>query len=166
MFHWPQLQCTSLLTCKPFFWWKENSCYSSFSGIGFRFYWFCRIYRIMREQKNSVEKCFPQEELNPGTSDFQVLHATISANSLICWKSKSFRSLCSHALLILGLKFFFRINRAWLQKDLKGWDFQQMGELAQSVACRTWKFGLTSQWGNILLLDFSNSLVILQKERI
>ena len=31
---------------------------------------------------------------------------------------------------------FLGINRAWLHKDLYGWDIQHIGELAQAVACR------------------------------
>ena len=43
----------------------------------------------------------------PRTSDFTALHATIWANSPICWKSQTFRSLCSHSLLNLGLRNIF-----------------------------------------------------------
>ena len=56
----------------------------------------------------------------------------------------------------LDLELFW-INRARLYKDLENWDFQQIGELAQTVACRTWKStvpGFNSHWGKILLLYF------------
>ena len=65
--------------------------HSSFSVIGFRFYWF---YRIMRELKNSSSKISPPPP--PGSefrhwlsSNFHALHATIWANSPICWKPPS-----------------------------------------------------------------------------
>ena len=54
-----------------------------------------------------------------------------------------------------------------MTKDLKGWGFQQIGELAQMVVCGTWKseesqcLGSLSSGGNILMLDFFSSLVIL-----
>ena len=56
-------------------------------------------------------------------------------------------------MLSLGLGHFFGINIAWPYKDLKGWDFQQIVELAQIVACRAVKWEVPSG-GNILLLDF------------
>ena len=48
----------------------------SFSVIGFRFYRFCRFYRITRKQKKF--KMLPHWEVNPDSSDisdFQVRHA-------------------------------------------------------------------------------------------
>ena len=53
------------------------------------------------------------------------------------------------------------MNRAWLQKDLKGWDFQQIGELIQIVACRTVKLealGSLPSGSNTLQLDYFSSL--------
>ena len=96
----------------------------------------------------------PLLEVNPDISDFHVLHATAWANSPICWKSQPFRSLCIRALLILGL---FGINRAWLHKDLKGWDFQQIG-ISSGNSMQDMK--VRGAWvhfpvgDNILLLDF------------
>ena len=51
---------------------------------------------------------------------------------------------------------YFWINRAWLYKDLKIWDFQQM-ELGHTVAYRAWKseaLGSILTRDNILLLDY------------
>ena len=48
--------------------------YLSFSVIGFKFYRFCRFYRITRELKKS--KMLPPLGSKPQAPDFQVLHAT------------------------------------------------------------------------------------------
>ena len=61
------------------------------------------------------------------SSDFHVLYAT---TVLIALSAGNLSLLDPYALLILGLSIFWGINRAWLHKDLKGWDFQQIGELA------------------------------------
>ena len=51
----------------------------------------------------------------PWHSDLAVLHAT--PELIPSFDPKHFLSP--------------RINKAWLHNDLKGWDFQQIGELAQ-----------------------------------
>ena len=89
--------------------------HSGFSVIGFRFYRFFRFYRITRELRKSSSKMLPPLGSEPRASDFTALHATIWAISPICWKSLPFGYI----------------------KDLKGWDFQQIGELSQAVACKT-----------------------------
>ena len=67
----------------------------------------------------------PLVGVEPRVSDFHVLHATVWTNSLF---AKSLRTLDSYIVaLILGLREYFGINRAWLQKDIKVWDFQQIG---------------------------------------
>ena len=68
------------------------------------------------------------------------------------------------ALLILRLRIFFGINKAWPYKDLKGWDFQQIVESSQIVAYRPLKseaLHSLPSGGNILLLDPFCFLVIL-----
>ena len=92
-----------------------------------------------RENKKNSTKMLPALASEPRTSDFTALHATIWADPPICWQSQPFRSLCSHALLIPKYFLFAKINRAWIYKDLKVCDFQQIGELAQIVACRAVK---------------------------
>ena len=65
------------------------------------------------------------------SSDFHVLHAT---TELIPLSAGNLSPLDPYVIMLywfLDSKFFLRINRAWLHKDLKGWDFQQIGELAQ-----------------------------------
>ena len=64
------------------------------------------------------------------SSNFQVLHTT---TELIPLSAGSLSPLDPYVVMLywfLDLAFF-GINRAWLHKDLKGWDFQQTGELAQ-----------------------------------
>ena len=63
---------------------------------------FCRFYRITKISniKYPLAKYYHQWILNPGTSDFHILHAIAWANSLTCWKSQPFRSLHFHTLLI------------------------------------------------------------------
>ena len=70
------------------------------------------------------------------------LSLVLLPKSPICWKFQPIKSSCSHSLLIL------KIIRACLHKNLKSRDFQQIGYLAQAVACRAVK------WDNISLLDF------------
>ena len=75
-------------------------------------------------------------------SDF-TLHGTVWANYPICSKFQPFRFLCSLALLIP------KINRAWLHKDLKGWNFKQIGDSSmQDMKARGKSLpGFTSQSG-------------------
>ena len=60
-------------------------------------------------EMDSVDSAEPRENkklgLNPGTSAIPVVHAPIWANSPFA-VSQIFRSSCSHALLILGLRGF------------------------------------------------------------
>ena len=83
------------------------------------------------------------------------------ANFPTCLKSQPFMwSYFIDSNKILSPK----IKRAWQHKDLKGWDFQQKGELAPIGACKAVKsevLGSFPSGGNILLLDFFSSLVIL-----
>ena len=65
------------------------------------------------------------------SSDFQVLHAI---TELIPLSAGILSPLDPYVVMLywfLDLAFFFGINRTWLHKDIKGWDFQQMGDLAQ-----------------------------------
>ena len=111
----------------------------------------------MKTKKQSSSKMLRPLGSEPRTSDFTALHATIRANYPFCWKSHTFRSLYICAGLIFGLRKFFGIKRAWLYEDLKVWDFQQIGELAQTLVCRAVKsealVSLPSE-GDILLLVF------------
>ena len=81
--------------------------------------------------------------------DFHVLYTTIWANSPIC---RHLSPLDPYVDMLYWFQKILspRINKEWLHKDLKDWDFQQIGEFAQAVACRTWKSevpGFNSYWG-------------------
>ena len=70
----------------------------------------------------------------------------LSPKSPICWKPQSFRSLCSHPLLIFGLRILFGISRAWLHKDLKGWGFQQIGDLGEGYHAGFFSYTYVWAW--------------------
>ena len=70
--------------------------------------------------------------------DFTALHATIWANSPFAGSLSPWDPYVIMLYWFLDIEFF-RINRVWLHKDLEGWDFQQIGELAQATAYRAVK---------------------------
>ena len=71
--------------------------------------------------------------MNPGisdTSDFHVLHANPELIPLFYGSL----STLDHYVVMLYWSLdldIFGTKRAWLHEDLKGWDFQQIRELAQ-----------------------------------
>ena len=92
-----------------------------------RLYRFYRFYRIMRELKK-FKMLYPlgSEPRHLWHPWFSYPACHTSVNSPFCWKSQLFRSLCTDTLLIIGLRYFFWIYRAWLHKNPKGLDFQQI----------------------------------------
>ena len=133
---------------------------SSFSVIGFRYY---RFHRITRELKKIQQQKFTR-------TDFHVAFMSCMLPSeLIPLFAGSSSPLDPHVVILYWFQKSLsqRIKRAWLHKDVNCWDFQQIGELAQIVACRTWMseesqcLGSLPGGGKILLLDFFISLMIL-----
>ena len=82
-----------------------------------------RILYILQNHKKAIDKIQKQHVTASGkwTQDFAALHATIWVNSPYFLEVT--RSLSMHALLIFEL---LGINRTWVYKDLKGWDFHRM----------------------------------------
>ena len=91
--------------------------YSSFSVIGFRF------YRIMIELKKS--KMLPPLGSEPRYLSDLLLSSPAcypSAIFPVCWSLSPLDPYVVMLYWFLDLEFF-GINRAWLHKDLKSWDF-------------------------------------------
>ena len=98
--------------------WKSKAFYGERLQICWRmksiefFHRFCRFYRITREvKKNAIAKSYRHWEVNPGTDFPLAFMACMLPSEVIPYLSagisQPFRPSCSHALLILGLKFFW-----------------------------------------------------------
>ena len=113
------------------------------------------FYRTTRKQTKSSSKMLPPVGVEPRASDFNVLHATVWANSLF---AGSFRTLGPYIIMLywfLDLEIF-EIDSTW-QYTVQGSRALRLPanrELAQPVACRALKsdaLGSTPTGSSILL---------------